>query len=101
MESGINLGMSKSPLTLGKRVLEHRGFSEMSRGFRKEGTHLHAFSCSDQEVRTFLCSGQQLRDIFMTTPEEHQALSPNGHFSTEAPEIAKMDDFLTKEVSKA
>ena len=33
-------------------------------------------------------------------PEEHQALSPNGHFSTEAPEIAKMDDFLIKEVSK-
>jgi hypothetical protein len=32
---------------------------------------------------------------------EHQALSPNGHFSTEAPEKAKMDDFLIKKVSKA
>jgi hypothetical protein len=35
------------------------------------------------------------------TPEEHQALSPNGSFSTEAPEMAKMNDFLIKKVSKA
>jgi hypothetical protein len=31
---------------------------------------------------------------------EHQALPPNGHFFTEAPEIAKMDYFLIKKMSK-
>ncbi len=88
-------------MALGKRVRVYTGPGEMSRGFRKEGTHLHAFSCSGQEVRIFLCSGQQVRDLFVTAQGEHQALSPNGHFSTEAPEIAKMDNFLTKEISKA
>jgi len=101
VESGINPDVSKSPMALGKRVRVYTGSGEMSRGFRKEGTHLHAFSCSGQEVRIFLCSGQQVRDLFVITPEEHQALSPNGSFSTEAPEIAKMNDFLIKKVSKA
>ena len=100
MESGINPDMSKSPMALGKRVREYRGSGEMYRGFRKEGTHLHAFSCSGQKVRTFLCSGQQVRELFVTAQGEHQALSPNGHFSTEASKIAKTDDFLIKEVSK-
>ena len=88
-------------MALGKRDLIYRGSAKMSRGFRKEGTHLHAFSCSGQEVRIFLCSGQQVRDLFVITPEERQALSPNGSFSTEAPEMAKMTDFLIKKVSKA
>ena len=71
----------------------------MYRGFRKEGTLLHAFSCSGQEVRSFLCSGRQVRDLFVTTPEEHQTLSPNGYFFTEARAIAKMDDFLIQEMN--